>query len=330
VVIAIDESGSFPAGSKERHFFAAVHLRQRKTLYKLKQRQFTQWEATLPRSLKNAKGEIKSAGLSDDQLADFARKVMCAAYYVGVTPFSIRPADNPGTVLEKHRAVALIGIKEGVKGYTALGRNGVARTYEDFGNWLKKLNYPHYLKVLILGECLAAAMVNTIGHAVTGGFDEELTRMRFLIDRDFIMEPRHNVFWHELLRNQLYDASKTNPIPLLDKWKKKGHPFLEKYTRNGRLDFNELFGKHLEFVASHEHFEIRIADAVNTVLSRFFNQRRCTSAYRLLCSCFLRDGKVRQLVLNDFDLATYRYDPNDNPWGKMPTPALERTGGETC
>jgi len=301
----------------ERQFFAAVHIRQRKTLYRLKQRQFAQWEAALPRSLKNATGEIKSSALSDDDLADFVRRIVCAPYYVGVTPYAIRPADNPDVLVEKHRAVALIGIREGAKEYRALGREGVAKTYEEFGNWLKKLSYAQYLKIIVLGKCIAAAMANSIGHAITGRYDDELPRLRFLIDRDFVKEPRHNVFWHELLRNQLYDASKSNPIPLLDKWKKKGHPFLDKYTRKGRLDFNELFWKHCAFVSSHEHFEIRIADAMNTILSRFFNRRRCVLAYRLVRTCFLRDGKVHQVVLNDFDLDSYRYDPSDNPWRKI-------------
>ena len=65
-IIAIDESGSFGMGSTDRSFFIAVHIRQRKTFYKLKYCQFTEWECSLPKSLKNARGEIKSSSLSDD------------------------------------------------------------------------------------------------------------------------------------------------------------------------------------------------------------------------------------------------------------------------
>jgi hypothetical protein len=294
--------------------FVAVHLRQRKTLYKLKQRQFADWEAKLPRSLKNPRGEIKSSSLSDHQLEELAREVVCAPFHVGITPFAVRPTENPGTILENRRAVALMGISEGTKEYLALGRDGVARTYEEFGNWLKKLSYAQYLKIVILGQCIAAALVNGIGHAISGRYDEELPRMHFLIDRDFVKEPRHNTFWHELLRNQLYQASQSNPIPILDKWKKKGHPFLDKYSTDGQYDFNELFWKHLDFVPSHEHFEIRIADAVNTIIARFFNQRRCHVAFSLVRKCFCGDGRVHQLVLDDIDPHSYRYDPRDNPW----------------
>jgi hypothetical protein len=68
MIIAIDESGSFSIDSRYRSFFIAVHLRQRKTFYKLKCQQFKEWENSLPKVLKNPKGEIKSSSLSDDQL----------------------------------------------------------------------------------------------------------------------------------------------------------------------------------------------------------------------------------------------------------------------
>jgi hypothetical protein len=319
MIIAIDESGSFAPDAKERHFFSAIHLRQRRTFYKLKERQFTDWEMSLPRTLKNAKGEIKSSSLSDDQLSEFARVVLCGQHYVGVTPFAINPTDNPKSVVEKHRAVALVGIQEGVKGYTAQGKKKLAAVYQDFGNWLQRLSYSQFLKIVLLGSCLSSAIVNTMGHAISGGHDEELMRMEFLIDRDFIKEPRHQFFWRNIWRNQLYHASKLNPFPMLEKWKEKGHPFLTKYMREGHLDFSDLFSNHLRFVQSHAYFEIRIADAVNTILFRFFNQRRCALAYKYLRSCILYDGKVHQILLRDFDLDAWRYDPDANPWGKFPS-----------
>ena len=329
MIIAIDETGSFSTGSKDRNFFIAVHLRQRKTLYKLKRQHFTEWEGSLPKVLRNPKGEIKSSSLSDDQLTDFARRVVCTHYRVGITPFTVRPSVNTESVIEKHRQVALTGIREGAKEYSCLGKPSLAQLYDEFGNWLKKLNYSQYLKVYILGECLAAALVNTVGHAVTGGYDEELPRMQFLIDRDLIKEQRHNLFWHELLRNHLYHASKKNPLPILDKWKTKGHPFLEKYTRHGRMDFNELFWKHCTFVSSHEHFEVRIADAVNTIVSRYFNKRQCRNAYALIRQCFLRDMKITEVIFNDFDIEAWNYNPDDNPWKKLASQELLTTVSES-
>ncbi len=323
MLIAIDESGSFGAELTGRNFFIAVHIRQRKTLYKLKERQFAEWEGLLPKTLKNPKGEIKSSSLSDEQREHFAREVICSPYYVGITPFTIRPSDNPATVVEKHRQVNLITIREGAKEYASLDRLSMAKFYDDFGNWLKKLSYAQYLKIRILGDCIADATVNTVGHAISAGYDEELPRMRFLIDRDFIKEPQPNAFWRELLRNQFYEASKRTPVPLSQKWKRKGHPFLDKYMRNGQLNFNELFWKHCAFVSSHEYFEIRIADAVSTIISRYLNERRCQNAYALVRRCFLRDKHITQIVLNDFDLSAWRYNPENNPWRKIPSEILQ-------
>ncbi|HLC26961.1 MAG TPA: DUF3800 domain-containing protein [bacterium] len=328
MIIAIDESGTFDSEAKGRHFFVAVHLRQRKTLYRQKREQFATWESGLPRCLKNANGEIKSSKLSDQQLADFAHEVVCTPPKIGITSFAIRPADNPKGVVEKHRTVVLIGIGEGRKEYTALDRGRMAKAYEEFENWFRRLSYDHFLKIIVLGDCISSAMVNTVGHSISGKYDEELTRMRFIIDQDFIKGSRRNLFWHEVLRCQLYHESKSNPIPLLNKWKKKGHPFLEKYYRDGRLDFNELFWNQCEFASSHEHFELRISDAVNTIVSRYFNRACCLEAYRLVRTCFLKDRKVEQIVLKDFDLSSYHYNPGDNPWRKLSISHLESAGQE--
>ena len=199
-----------------------------------------------------------------------------------------------------------------------LGRSeSLARIYDDLGNWLDKLSYVQYLKIFVLGECISEALGNTVGHSITGGYDNELTRIKFMIDRDFIKEPRHNIFWHELLRNQLYYHSVKSPIPLLNKWKRKGHPFIDKYGEKWYMNFNELFWKNSSFVLSHENFEIRIADTVNTILSRYYNRKQCTQAYSMVKKCFLRDGNIKEVILNDFNLDDHHYNPADNPWRKL-------------
>jgi hypothetical protein len=309
MIVAIDESGSFASNSTDRHFFAAIHLRQRKSLYEIKRRQFSAWETGLPRSIKNATGERKSSALSDRQLADFARQVIRSQPYVRITPYAIRPAENPATIVEKHRAVVVMGINRGRKMYGEQGKVALARTLDESAHWVKKLNYSQFVKIVVLGNCLFAAFVNSIGHSISGGYDDELPDLRFLVDRDFIREPRHNLFWLEvILRNLICNASENNPIPVLDEWEEQNHPFLAKYLRDGEFDFKELFWSRCAFVSSHQHFEIRIADAVNTILSRALNERGCNEAFRFISDCFCGDRRVHQLILNDVDLRADRSD----------------------
>jgi hypothetical protein len=318
MIIAIDETGSFGVDSSNRSFFVAVHIRQRKTLYKEKRYQFDQWEKSLPRSLKNSKGEIKSSSLSDDQLTEFARNVVCAHYHIGITPYCIRPSKNPDTIVEKHRKANLIGIRGSAQEMRELRRpESSASLYDDFGNWIERLSYAQYLKIRVLGDCIFTALANTIGHSITEGYDDELIRIKFMIDKDFIKERQHNIFWHEFLRNQLYDHSQKYPLPLLDKWEDKGHPFLEKYGGNGYLNLRELFWKQCSFVSSHDNFEIRIADAVNTIITRCLNRQECHQAYLLVRKYFLKDKKIREMLLHDFNLDNLRYNPAENPWRNL-------------
>jgi len=82
-----------------------------------------------------------------------------------------------------------------------------------------------------------------------------------------------------------------------------------------------LFRDNCDFVNSHEYFEVRIADAVNTIISRCINKMQCRNAYTIVRKCFLQHGKVTELICNDFDLESWHYDPADNPWKMFPPSA---------
>lgn len=317
MLMAIDESGSFSTTAKGTHFFVALHFRQKDHLLEQKTAQYLAWERTLPRNLKSPKGEFKGSALSDAQLHDFALRVFGTPPAVGITPVAVESAGQSGEIIRKHRHVALVGIREGVKGYQSLARPAVAQTYEELGNWFQKIDNGLYLKIVLLGECIVNALVNTIGHAVSGGYEDELLGLRYIIDRDFVRNPRHRTFWGEILRNQLWQITNKTPILLVKEWRTSGHPFLDKFTRNGRLDMNELFVRHCTFEASHQHAELRMADMTVAILNRYLNRRQCSAAYALVRRFFLRDGKIQKIELRDFDLDAWHYDPSKNPYGSF-------------
>jgi hypothetical protein len=313
MIVAIDESGPFRSPSTDYSIFVSIIIRQRKSLYKAKRQEFESWERNLPRHLKNHRGEIKSSSLTDDQLADFARHVVRSSIGVWITPLLIRPSENPPNVVDKNRHVAASGIRQGVKEYREMGKEDMALAYEEFGHWFNKLSYEQFLKIFLLGECISQSLQNAIGHSYVGRFDEELVRLRYLIDKDFIREPKPNLYWHEILRNVLYDRFKREPMPIPMDWERRKHPYLVKYGKNMR----ELFWDHLAFVESKDNFEVRIADAVATIFHRRLNRSGCHEAFRLIRSRIAQGQMIRRVVLQDFDLATWKYDPADNPWKKI-------------
>lgn len=318
MLIAIDESGSFGFGADRTNIFVAVSLRQHGKLSEQKCIQFLDWERTLPRRLKDHKGEFKGAALTDSHLRDFAARIYQIPTIPRITPVALRQSQHPRAIIAKHRHVALVGIQEGVKGYQALGRPAVARTYEEMGNWFQNLDDNVFLKIVLLGHCIVKSLTNCVGHAISGGYDSELTELQFIIDRDFVRTPRHEIFWKEILRNQLYHITQKAPMLIASEWRSTGHPFLDKFTRHGKLDLNELFTKNLSFAPSHQRPELRIADMTATIVSRCLNQRRCGEAFAIVRRAFMHHGKIEQIELGDFDLGSWRYDPAKNPYGQFP------------
>jgi len=168
---------------------------------------------------------------------------------------------------------------------------------------------------MILGSCIVDSFRNTIGTSIAGKYEEEIVDTRFIIDEMNMKSIEHIAFWNQIIRNQLYYLSKKNPIPLLIGWD-KNHPFLKKYASEGYINLNELFWKNCKFKSSKDYFEIRIADAVGTILNRFYNKKKSIKAFTILEKCILENGKVKLVKLEDFDLAKRLKRKIINPWDK--------------
>lgn len=315
MIIAIDESGDFNPQSAKLNFFVSVHLRQNEKLYLSKKEQFRNWESTIPHSFKNHKGEIKSSKLEAKYLESFANEVLIADPIIGITPISFIPIQNSKTVIEKHKALQIAGINNGIIMYAKQGKEKLVKAHKSFANWLRNLNYQHYIKIILLGKCMVDSLRDAIGHSISGGFDNELPKLNYLVDEIFLRGFEQTWFWQHLLRNQLYSLTKQDPIPVLDTWENTGHPFLEKYAPTGVFDLNELFWKNHKFVKSHHFFEIRIADATNTILSKYWNSKELQTTYESVVKCFNGDKNIPVVVLKDFDFDHRIGLISENPWG---------------
>ena len=317
MIIAIDDTGSFGANDKSFSFFVAVQMRQRKAFHQDKLRSFRTWEARLPARLKDHNGEIKGRALNDRQLVDFVRRVLGPPPNIWITAVGSRAEDNPPGIVAKHDEVVLRGIRAGVEWYRNNARPDHATTYDEFSHWFRKLSYAQHMKMRVLGECIGHAQVNAYGTSIVGGFDMELPRMRYIIDRDLVTNERANIFWHEFLRNQIYNFTRRHPIPHLNTWATKGHPVLDKFQTNGRPDYRALFWEQTKFAKSHLTPELRMADVTATIVSRGVNRLGAEEAYRLMRPIIA--GKARRpfaIQLNDFDLDAWAPDQADNPWAE--------------
>ena len=314
MIIAIDETGSFRPKSRKFSFFIAIHLRESGSLLKDKENQYHDWESSLPKSLKNHRGEIKGNALSEEQLLSFVRDVILKSHYVGITPIRFRPIENTENVISDHKTIQLAGINDVILQAQKANNSHIAKTYRDFANWFRNLNYQQYMKIFLLGMCIVDGLRNTIGHAISGGYDNELVDIKYLIDKDFLKGKEQDIFWHELLRNQLYSFSQQDPINLLNTWKETGHPFVDKYASSGYFDLNKIFWDNSSFVESHDNFQIRIADIVCSILSRRYNSESCKIPYNYLKKCFLKDGKIHHVILNRVDIDTQFRKKTQNPW----------------
>ncbi len=314
MILAIDEYGDFRPESDKLNFFVCAHLRQDHDLYILKKQQFNDWENQIDGSYKDHKGEIKSSQLPNEILHDFLIKIIVEEPINGISPVCVKTILNPQTIVEKHKNLHLAGINNGILEYNKLGRHRQAKMYSQFANWYRKINYVQFFKILLLGKCMYKGLLNSIGHSISGEYDHELVNLRYKIDKIFLRGLEQNAFWHELMRNQLYSYSEKDPVPCLIEWKTENHPFYLKYHSGENYDFNKLFWQNTDFLDSHRHFEIRIADTISTILNRYWNTNECTELYEIIKHFFTDDGKIECVVLNDFDFNRRVGEIGTNPW----------------
>ena len=86
-----------------------------------------------------------------------------------------------------------------------------------------------------------------------------------------------NIYWSHYLRKTIQEKLSQKPFPILDTWD-ESHPLLSKYRieiPGGKtaINLNLIFKDNFNFLNSHEHPEIRVADIVAIILNRFWNRK---------------------------------------------------------
>lgn len=312
--IAIDETGDFSPKSNKYHFFSAVHLLSTGNNLDLIKNKLFEWEKLLPRSLKNHKGEIKGSSLSNDQLDKFIDLVLLSKPKIPISVVTIIPKLNHYAIINKHKQIQLKGILEGIELFKKLGRPEIAKTVNDFFYWFRKLSYSNFIKIELLGLIIYKSLRVSIGTLISSKKEDELLNLSFIIDEIFLKGFQQNTFWHELLRNQIYSESMKEPLPFLIDWG-PDHPFISKYrNKDGIMDFNDLFWNNCSFEKSHLNYEIRIADYVNSILSKVFNENIRFERNQEFFNCIIPKKEIRSYIFKNFDLEEELKRNVYNPW----------------
>ncbi len=307
MIIAIDETGDFSPASEKLSFFIAALLDQQKGGIDIKHKQFSEWLKTIPKDKFNENGEIKGSDLNDEELLSFVQQVYNSKPIVRCSIVCLRPNENPEALLQRFKEIEVAQIIRLAELARANGKEAMAKQYDRMAIWhknAKKMHYPHFFKLILLRSLIVKAFTSAIGVSilleVLGDKDSEnLLNIQIKIDQDFVRGADPIIYWKELLRTHFIDATKENPIPSLDAWKENGHPFLEKYkgAEDGTLNFKDIFKNHCDFVDSHKHFEVQIADIIGIIINRFYNRQKAIEAYREL-KAIVKIASFTKIVLN--------------------------------
>lgn len=291
MIIGIDEVGDFATYSQRYNFFVATLIDQAENWHEIKKVAFENWENNVSEDAKED-GEIKGRLLSEKDLKRFTNEVIRSEKPIRIESVCFIPSDNSVESMEKYKEIQINSIDEVLQRYINKCNEEVVAKFEKIQRWFssnKKVNYQHFMKMLLLNKCISIVHKNAIGVSILLEllYDKEaknLLNMEFKIDQNFLDSEQKKGHWKGILRNYLLNDSKENPVPLLDTWEQTGHPFLDKYKKDGQLNLKDLFENHCDFVDSKDHFEVRIAEIVGTIFHRKFNKEECQEVYESLFS----------------------------------------------
>jgi hypothetical protein len=310
MIVSIDEFGDFDPKSDRYNFFVATLINQEDEFYSLIKKNFHEWKDSISKEKWDKNNEVKGRDLNCSELDLFVQKVISDKKApISFLQIRIKPNDNDEELIEKFRQIEIKKIEKLIDLSVENGFKKNAEQYRQLIKWYNKRNKHQYLKILLLTKIIPPALEKAIGVSLIYSHyfqkDKNLMNIKFLIDMDFINPDGHaRLYFGELLRQAFYSYTKEHPIPILETWKTSGHPFMDKYIVNGRMNAKEILRDNLLFLESHENFEIQIADILCTIVNKYHNQDKCKEAYKKLLDAFPKKSTldIVEIRLNpDFD-----------------------------
>ncbi len=306
MIIAIDESGSFELNSNKWNLFVAAHIQSQNGNLKIKKRQFENWENRIPVNMRDKKGEVKGQLLSNVQLMNFLKNIVCQKPEIRFTYTSIIPQNNNVEIINKHKRFEILQLQLSLENFKRVNsRKANINFLDQLIKWLNKRNEIEYIKLLCLKNCLYNSFYNSFIYGIATNLTNELLDIEFKIDRDFISN--EDIYWKMYSLRSIQELTKVRPLPMLKEWS-VNHPIRKKYTIHKKgLDLNIPFKDNLRFLNSKEDFEIRIVDIAAIMFNRHWNGTGVKEHFERLRLKSAAKNEHHHLRLNDFN---FEYEIN--------------------
>lgn len=305
MLIAIDESGDFNPLSDKFNYFVATLLKASNEDINKKKGQFENWEKSIPNedNSRNEKGEIKGNNIKEHFYESFAKEVILSDPKISIAVIRIKPNENEIATIEKFKEIEVNAISEIKERIAKLGNKNLSEDYNKIYSWYKNRTNSEFLKLKSLNSCIGLALNHAIGwiqvEYALGKSLDNLNGLKIKVDKDFIKGDNTKLFWNEIMRQFWMDFTKNNPVPIVPFKDQTQNPLNSffKLTENEILIEGGLTSL-IEFVTSHDNFEVRIADITSNIIQKFQNLRKAEVAYKLIEPIFNKGYLSKHYRLN--------------------------------
>ena len=279
VRIFIDESGTFGWAPPDISLHCAV-ISCSSALVELFRRHL-EWKTSILGPHKRR--EIKGSSLSDIQLEQFVSRVILPTPDLKLTVVGIDTRITPKQRLEEWR--------DGISHY-CLGASEFSRTrdlhpadrqYKEMSGWLWNRSPENLGQMISLGETIARVTQNAVIWFHDEKFESEFADFEVAIDRGFVRNREHEMFWREFFRGSSVNKFRQKPFIYPERWSKGRHVFGRLCSNaDGELDLSPIFRDRTYFVDSSSSEGVQIADICANVCLRYHRRERWFDAYRAL------------------------------------------------
>jgi len=302
MIIAIDEVGDFAPTSKRYNFMIAVLLPRFKNGIAIKREQFEKWKNTIDKGRFTNQNEVKGSDLTEDELFRFTNEVIISEPKIGNIQIRIIPSENNIKVFDSFKEVETNLIALLITHSEKIDDKNGLEFYTKFSRWFKHRNFQHYMKIVLLENCIGRSVQMAMGMSILYwalGDDTDLMNLEIKIDKDFINKTGEKQYFKELLKQGFRTITETHRIPMAKELLASNHPFVTKnMLPNGMLNLAEVFNNRCDFFDSHKNFELQIADILGTIFHRVQNRNTCIDS-AVAIEKALGKGQIKtHLILN--------------------------------